>query len=99
MSAVYVWDDRVVFLYNVFSDGVAVTDITIGAEIVDEEFGAHLEDTKVRQIQQSHVVFAELSYVPEPLLYLQVHAFFLAWSQNVRLLTSVPSVRIGQEEP
>ncbi len=57
MSAVYVWDDRVVALYNVFSDGAAVTGITIGADIVDEEFGAHLEDTKVRQIQQCHVVF------------------------------------------
>ena len=70
VSAVYVWDDRFVVLYNVFSDGVAVTGITIDADVVDEEFGVHPEDTKVRQIQQCHVVFAELLYVPEPLLYL-----------------------------
>ena len=70
VSAVYVWDDRFVVLYNVFSDGVAVTGITIGADVVDEEFGVHPEDTTVRPKQQCHVVFAELLYVPEPLLYL-----------------------------
>ena len=47
VSAVYVWDDRAVVLYNVFSDGAAATGMTIDADVVDEEFGVHLEDATV----------------------------------------------------